>query len=154
MGVDHIVYDRNEQGSLSHMKAAFDQTFEQRLAKVDLTAVMAHVAEDTGLDADTLILAEDLYRKFLTLKSRYAGETIVPPRLVDLVWHTHITFTRQYMADCELLFGEYLHHTPMDDDTTALYQNGTVVLMARDFGINLSAYSQLRPELMRAGPCA
>ena len=132
----------------------FDQTFEQRIARINLDAVMQHVAKDTGLEGEDLTRAEDLYRKYLTLRSRYPEVTMVPPRIVDHVWHAHITFTRQYMADCELLFGEYLHHTPMEEDTDAMYHSGTVMLMARDFGVSLPTYAQIQPSLYAAGPCS
>ena len=129
-----------------------DMTFEQRLAKVDLTAVMAHVQEDTGMDAATLARAEDLYRKFLLLKGQDFDRMLVPPRIVDVVWHAHITFTRQYMSDCDMLFGEYLHHTPTDEDTTEAFETGTVALFEREFGISLYTYG-LSPQLMAASQC-
>lgn len=133
----------------------FDTTFEQRLAKINLEAVMQHVAEDTGLPAADLARAEDLYRKFLTLKANFPSTSFVPPRLVDHVWHAHITFTRQYMADCELLFGEYLHHNPAaeGEDTTPAYEAITLPAYQREFGINLRAYG-VAPELMMAASCA
>lgn len=100
--------------------AAFDQTFAQRLARVDLTKVMKHVQSDTGMDDATLARAEDLYRKFLTLKGMFLDSSIVPPRLADIVWHAHITDTRQYMADCDILFGRYLHHTMYEEGDSHL----------------------------------
>ena len=117
----------------------FDTSFESRLAKLDLTAVMAHVAADTGLMGEDLSRAEQLYRQFLTLKARFPGVSFVPPRLVDEVWHTHITFTRQYMADCEVLFGEYLHHTPDLTGAEAMFETVTVPAYQSEFGVNLKA---------------
>lgn len=32
---------------------------------------------------------------------------------IDIVWHTHILFTKKYHADCQKLFGRYLHHLPV-----------------------------------------
>jgi hypothetical protein len=100
--------------------ANFDMSFEQRLARIDLTKVMADVVAENGIDAETALRAEDLYRKYLTLIARYPGQDFTPSRLIDLVWHAHITSTRQYMADCDLLFGEYLHHTMIEDQPTRL----------------------------------
>lgn len=115
--------------------AYFDTPFAARLARVDLAAVMAHVAEDTGWDETTLARAEDLYRKYLTLIALYPGKELAPPRIVDTVWHTHITFTRHYMADCELLFGTYLHHEPKDQEPTTAYAE-TISAYQVVFGIN------------------
>lgn len=140
----HAEYALTTWKSLSDMtniaQAAFDTRFEDRLANIDLTAVMAHVAEDTGLQADDLARAEQLYRQFLTLKGRYPEMTVVPPKLVDTVWHTHITFTRQYMADCEILFGEYLHHTPDVAGAEGMFETITVPAYQAEFGVNLKAY--------------
>ncbi|RYG59924.1 MAG: hypothetical protein EON60_08905 [Alphaproteobacteria bacterium] len=133
---------------------AFDTTFEQRLAKLDLSAVMKHVAADTGLPASDLERAEDLYRKFLTLRASFPGTSFVPPRLVDFVWHAHISFTRKYMGDCELLFGEYLHHNPAaeDEDMSPLYESITIPAYQSEFGINLRACG-VSPDLMMASDC-
>lgn len=135
-------------------KAYFDTSFEARLAKIDLTAVMKHVADDTGLMAADLERAEDLYRKFLTICAKFPQTSFVPPRLVDHVWHAHITFTRQYMADCDLLFGEYKHHNPAaeDEDMTPLFEANTLPAYKSEFGIELRAYGI--PEAAMSAQCA
>ena len=137
------------------MQYAFDTTFDQRLAKIDLRAVMQHVADDTGLPAADLVRAEDLYHKFLSLIAKFPGTGFVPPRLVDHVWHAHITFTRQYMADCELLFGHYLHHNPAqgDEDMTPMFKSVTIPAYQNEFGINLQAYG-LSEDMMAASGCS
>lgn len=134
--------------------AHFDTTFEQRLAKVNLDAVMQHVADDTGLPVADLVRAEDLYRKYLTLRASFPQTDFVPPRLVDHVWHAHITFTRQYMADCDMLFGEYLHHNPAaeGEDMSPVFEANTLPAYQREFGINLMAYGT-SPEQMLAAAC-
>lgn len=131
-----------------------DMSLEQRVAKIDLTRVMQHVQEDTGMPAEMLVRAEDLYRKFLILVGKY-GRPMVPPVLVDHVWHAHITFTRQYMADCELVFGEYLHHEPSDDVNTcsSLFSELTVAKYQSEFGVNLYAVS-MPVEACQAASCA
>ena len=40
------------------------------------------------------------------------GLQMVPNGDIDEIWHMHILDTRAYMADCNALFGEYLHHYP------------------------------------------
>lgn len=127
----------------------FDTSFASRLAKIDLTAVMAHVAQDTGLMGEDLARAEQLYRQFLTLKAKFPTTSFVPPKLVDEVWHAHITFTRQYFADCDLLFGEYLHHTPDLVGAEASFEQITVPAYQSYFGVNLKAFG-----LAKAAACA
>jgi hypothetical protein len=134
-------------GEIAQMN--FDTNFESRLAAVDLTKVMQHVVDDHGLNAADAARAEDLYRKFLTLVHENPGVSLVPPRLVDLVWHAHITFTRQYMADCEALFGRYLHHNPSEADLTEDYVAGTVAQLASRFNDVLD----VRDSRFAAGAC-
>lgn len=54
------------------------------------------------------------YKNFLFLNKKYLSEfPVLPPMLeVDEVWHHHILDTRQYMKDCEKIFGYYFHHYP------------------------------------------
>ena len=53
------------------------------------------------------------YRRFLYLVATN-GEIkhVVPTRDIDTVWHMHVLDTRAYFADCERVFGTYLHHDP------------------------------------------
>lgn len=120
--------------------AGFDMSFEQRLARIDLSHVMDDVITEHGLSAETATRAEDLYRKYLTLISRYPGQDFTPSRLIDLVWHAHITSTRQYMADCDLLFGEYLHHNMIDHQPERLEasREGTQATFEQTFGIPMN----------------
>lgn len=130
--------------------AHFDTPFAQRLAKVDLTNVMERLGMETGFDAATLARAEDLYRKFLTLIATYPGRSFAPPRIVDEVWHNHILFTRQYVPDCELLFGSYLHHNPhLHADLSDAY-NDTIDAYQEVFNVHPANYG-FTPEMIAAG---
>lgn len=100
-----------------------------RLAGVlDLSNVRMKLAdpqEGKGYSAEQLDLMEGEYRKFLALHIAYPDTDIVPCKLVDEIWHQHILDTRAYHADCEAIFGSYLHHFPYfgmrgDDDAKAL----------------------------------
>lgn len=52
------------------------------------------------------------YRRFLTLMKKYPTEQTAPFVEVDIFWHYHILDTLQYAADCEAVFGYFLHHFP------------------------------------------
>jgi hypothetical protein len=108
---------------------------------LDLTAVMAKVVAEHDMDAAMAATAETLYRQFLTLTAANPGAKIVPPRLADLVWHEHITHTRQYMADCQAVFGEYLHHTPGLANSDAFYANVSAPLWQANFNVNLNNFA-------------
>ena len=59
-----------------------------------------------------LVEAEKNYRRFLALHLMYPTESLVPNELLDEYWHQHILDTRKYAADCEAVFGYFLHHDP------------------------------------------
>ena len=52
------------------------------------------------------------YRRYLALSRAYPDEAIVPSKTVDTFWHFHILDTQAYAADCQRLFGFFLHHFP------------------------------------------
>ena len=52
------------------------------------------------------------YRRFLVLRARFPQAQIAPTRDIDAFWHAHILDTRKYAADCERIFGEFVHHYP------------------------------------------
>ena len=63
----------------------------------------------TGEHADRIELA---YRRFLVLRAKFPQQQIAPTRDIDAFWHAHILDTRKYAADCERIFGEFVHHYP------------------------------------------
>ena len=52
------------------------------------------------------------YKKYMALMKAMDGYQLVPNEEIDEIWHMHILDTRQYMQDCNELFGEYMHHYP------------------------------------------
>lgn len=67
--------------------------------------------EGEGWSREEVDLVETQYRRFLLLTATTA-QTVSPTREIDLFWHAHILDTMKYHADCEALFGRYLHHFP------------------------------------------
>lgn len=55
---------------------------------------------------------EMLYRGFLFVCWKFKNKEHVPSRMVDMYWHTHILYTKDYRAFCKKLYGKYLDHTP------------------------------------------
>ncbi len=52
------------------------------------------------------------YKRYLTLLVKYPEESIAPTKDVDKFWHAHILDTQKYAADCQEVFGYFLHHFP------------------------------------------
>jgi hypothetical protein len=94
--------------------AAAPAGIDEVVAQLDFTNLawkLAH-SEEAVMSLESVGLAEAEYRKFLTLKKLYPGMEFVPSKLVDAFWHAHILDTRSYAADCQHVFGYFLHHFP------------------------------------------
>lgn len=95
---------------------------------LDLTNIrtkLADVEEGKGYTTDHLDLMEGEYRKFVAMHLAFPDEDVVPCKIVDEMWHTHILDTIAYRADCDAIFGRYLDHFPYfgmrgDEDAQAL----------------------------------
>lgn len=87
-----------------------------RLATLDLTNVrrklMEPLPEGQAWDMKCCEAAEKWYKRFLTLFIKHPGRKIVPNAMIDAIWHQHILDTRAYAADCERIFGTFIHHHP------------------------------------------
>lgn len=82
-------------------------------------------------------IAEREYRYFLKLAVLCPKHKIVPSLLADLMWHCHVLDTRKYHADCQAIFGHYLHHCPSEEDSSVEYAH-TQELLQEFFGISFS----------------
>ena len=83
-----------------------------RVSQLDFTMLKRKLMEEHGWTAEFCEEAESLYRKFLALNARYPDRKVCPTGPIDEFWHSHIIDTRAYHRDCDLVFGEYLHHFP------------------------------------------
>lgn len=129
------------------MTATTPQRLEQTLAAIaalDLTPIkFKGTRTDDGYgwtpeQADRLELA---YKRWLMLHAKYPELTLAPDQDVDHFWHLHILDTRKYAADCEAIFGHFLHHYPYlglrgDGDEAVLQSTfeTTQRLLAEEFG--------------------
>lgn len=123
---------------------------EQAAAKVallDFTMLKRKLEHADGWPAGDVAEAECHYRKYLCLAMVYRDRTLGPSRMIDDFWHAHILDTRAYAADCEMLFGGYLHHYPYGgsyaDPLDAAVSNAayaeTCRLFLKHFDIDLQA---------------
>lgn len=129
---------------------------EQAAAKVerlDFTMLKRKLELADGWPASAVAEAECLYRRYLCLAVAYPNRTLGPSRTIDEFWHAHILDTKAYTADCEMLFGRYLHHypyggaygDPLDRAISAAAYAETCRLFLKHFDIDLRA-SKTRGE--------
>jgi hypothetical protein len=112
--------------------------------------------EGQGWTREYVDRMELAYRRFLTLLVRFPDEVIAPTKDVDKFWHGHILDTLKYAADCEEVFGGFLHHFPYfgmrgEEDAANLRAAGKNMhaLYEREFGEPLpggAAFCSAAPE--------
>jgi hypothetical protein len=73
---------------------------------------LMHVPSGEGWSLEKTNAVEKEYRRFLILMKLYPDEATAPLEDVDTFWHYHILDTMKYAADCEEIFGFFLHHFP------------------------------------------
>jgi hypothetical protein len=110
------------------------------LPTFELSYVMAQLSTESQYADWTLERfekAEAEYRRFLALCRAFSNRSLGISPDADKVWHRHILNTRRYIADCEVYFGHYFHHTPVCDDIENLAaQQETNELFLEVFGEN------------------
>lgn len=109
---------------------------------LDLSLIKRKIAckeEGYGWTPEHTERIERGYRQFLTLLATHPGTQLAPTRDIDKFWHAHILNTRQYAADCERIFGEFVHHNPTlgmlgDEDKLDQAAEAMHTLFEREFG--------------------
>ncbi len=89
--------------------------FLKKLKNLDLTPIadqLMNPAQGNGWTKEKTTQALLRYMMFLCLIYLYPQQKIVPTVEIDRVWHHHILDTSKYAADCEMLFGRFIHHFP------------------------------------------
>src|SRR5438874_7877286 len=97
-----------DQPSTSDAVAAAIEAVE----RIDLSAINKKLQyEEPALWTDEVIAdTEAKYRRFLVLNLLHPSESLVVNKILDDYWHQHILDTRKYAADCQTVFGFFLHH--------------------------------------------
>jgi hypothetical protein len=97
------------------------------IAELDLDPIkvkLMHKESGEGWTLEQANAVEFEYRRFLCLMKLFPHEQTAPLFDVDIFWHYHILDTMKYAADCEQIFGYFLHHFPYvglrgeDDEVT------------------------------------
>lgn len=116
-------------------KRLWDHRFEHPERKTDL---VRRLVNEQGWSLNDAREAIDEYRKFCFL-AVVAPHCVTPSHAVDLVWHTHLLYTRDYWEIfCPNVLGQLLHHGPAngaEDDNHFSNQYGfTLDLYQEHFG--------------------
>jgi hypothetical protein len=122
------------------------------VSQIDLSPINEKLQYDNPIlwsDA-TIAQTEVDYRRFLALNLLHPSTTLVVNKILDDYWHQHILDTHKYAADCDKLFGSFLHHYPYfgmkdDEDGQRLLEafDVTQQLWKEAFGVSLAGESKL-----------
>ncbi|MYM65549.1 glycine-rich domain-containing protein-like [Pseudoduganella sp. FT55W] len=85
------------------------------IAALDLEPIkvkLMHQESGEGWTLERANAVEFEYRRFLILMKKFPNEQTAPLVDVDTFWHYHILDTMKYAADCDAVFGHFLHHFP------------------------------------------
>jgi hypothetical protein len=85
------------------------------IAALDLDPIKLKLMHEESGEGWTPSYADEVefeYRRFLYLMKKFPNEQAAPAFDVDVFWHYHILDTMKYAADCEAVFGYFLHHFP------------------------------------------
>lgn len=64
------------------------------------------------------------YLVFMWIIKANPEQRVSPSKPIDIVWHQHILFTREYADFCGKHFGKFLHHSPtVPDYSTTTYSD-------------------------------
>jgi len=108
----------------------------------DYEAVKRKVARDEHLPGPALNEGIE------NLKRYYAVALLDPLNLhavskeVDPFWHSHVLFTSQYQGFCQKIFGQFVHHQPLDPD-----DKRQVEFVTQLYGYTLDTYKKLFKEV-------
>lgn len=88
--------------------------FQKNIKALDLGPIAYNLMQGSGggwtREQTTRAIAR--YLMFLCLIYLYPNRPVVPTPEIDAVWHQHILDTSKYAADCQQLFGRFVHHFP------------------------------------------
>ncbi|WP_163832079.1 glycine-rich domain-containing protein [Spartinivicinus ruber] len=92
---------------------------------------------ETGWDKGFCLKAVEEYKKFLYLAC-VSKTPVTPSKVIDNVWHLHLTFSRSYWNDlCDDILQRPIHHDPSEESNEALMQDQyqyTLQQYADEFG--------------------
>jgi len=138
--------------------------FRQKLKKLDLGPIaykLMHREEGFGWTKGRTKQAIAHYLMFLSLIYLYPNQPIVPTAEIDQVWHQHILDTDKYATDCQMLFGEFIHHFPYyglrgkgDRQNRQQAFAKTQLLFQKHFATDITEFTdELSKNLAKGQPC-
>lgn len=74
--------------------------------------LVSYIVKEKGMNRPLVERIMDQALGFLKLISLCPGRTFCPSKKVDIGWHAFLMHTRDYIAFCNRINGQYIHHEP------------------------------------------
>jgi len=104
-----------------NMNALSIDSAKEYINNINFNPIINKLESQMGWDKAHALEICELYRRFLFLQRKYGHLYNLPyPEDIDGFWHVHILDTKNYIKDCDAIFGHYLNHYPyfgIDDKT-------------------------------------
>ncbi|WP_028055629.1 hypothetical protein [Sinorhizobium medicae] len=84
--------------------------------RFDMSAVLSRYIQLHNVETTLAHEHERELKRFLVIASLFPQESFSMAGPTDDLWHEFILFTKEYIQFCELVGGEYIHHSPTVDD--------------------------------------
>ncbi|WP_428011680.1 glycine-rich domain-containing protein [Baaleninema sp.] len=125
---------------------------EARLAAWNTDTLCEDVRILLGLSRRQAFEVVELYEQFWGLMARYPQTRLVPPMIVDRVWHLHILDTRRYRQDCWFLVGEFVDHQPRRSQPLdeGMGLDLTMALFEQHFGVEVRSKLQDWQDVLKS----
>lgn len=96
----------------------------------DFAGVKKFLHDREGVSHEDLDCLEREYLRYMEIVVENKGMKLPVSPPVDQFWHTHILFSRDYLAFSNALYGDYIHHYPAltEEDRVRLAPNYAVIL--------------------------
>ena len=75
------------------------------------TNFVNRIGTENNWEFSYTVRAIEEYKKFLFIYAN-CGHAVSPAHPIDIVWHTHILYTRNYFEELPKILGKILHHEP------------------------------------------
>jgi hypothetical protein len=80
--------------------------------RFDLIGWKMRDSNNCSFSDDEVEFAIGEYKRFITLKVENPSARLSPTKMMDEAWHYHILDTKRYAKDCQVLYGDFVHHSP------------------------------------------
>jgi hypothetical protein len=134
-----------------------DSSIKSLIESIDFNPIVKRMVKANHWSHAETLEGLKQYKNFLFLKRKYHEKYTIPPSIdIDEFWHNHVLHTKKYTEDCNVIFGNYLHHHPHHGENDEfshkvienLFEEETQRLHFNEFGTYLYAIRPISYKML------